>query len=330
MPKRLKQLWRWLRGPDHALAASPFHHMDRQHLHALLVVKAFYVYMIYLIYSIAMLEWNGPAMRTVLQPLWPLRWIHFLSVEVALGSLILFAFVASMSALIWTEQWWARGAVCIAFFLLATFTNSYGRISHGYHALFIVLALLVVLPHKARHSVTYKHTYLTVFWLVQLAFGLIYSMSGSWKVFYGIQQIANNEISTFHPYALATWTAFRNAQTNQQSLLSDVLINYPLLGWPLQYAALYLEIFSGVAAFRPSVHRVWGYTLMGFHIGTWLIMGVPFPTNLVIAALFYGMSPFAPASVTWRCVAGALPLFGDIYAFIWQRRMYTTQLQQSD
>ncbi len=204
--------------------------------------------------------------------------------------------------------------------MLDALSNSFGKINHGQHALIALAFIFIWLPDVTRAeekiSQTQRQLYLSVFWAAQLALGLFYFMSGSWKIWIGLQQFSAGEINTFHPYALADLVAFRLLQTNQSSILGWLLIDHPLLGWPMHLGAVYLEFFTLIAAFRPSIQRIWGLGLVVFHIGTWLLMEILFGSNMFMIGLLFILSPFAPAQIRWRTVIEQLPLFGEIISWL--------------
>jgi hypothetical protein len=95
-----------------------------------------------------------------------------------------------------------------------------------------------------------------------------------------------------------------------------MVVQYPLLGWPLHIGVIYFELFSIVIAFRPGLHRLWGLLLIAFHIGTILILSFSFTVNILLLALLFVMSPFHPRNQTRQQLLLQLPLFGDLHRLI--------------
>lgn len=73
---------------------------------------------------------------------------------------------------------------------------------------------------------------------------------------------------------------------------------------------VYVQLVAVCIAFRPRLHMVWGYALIGFHTGTWLLMEIAFPHHILFLLLFFVLSPFRPRRWTVRDAIGDLPVLG--------------------
>ena len=78
----------------------------------------------------------------------------------------------------------------------------------------------------------------------------------------------------------------------EPSLLGPLIVNYPLLGWIPLLLIVYLQFFSFVVAFRPSLHRVWAAALILFHVGTDLTGLSVFVAPSALFLVFLLGSPF--------------------------------------
>ncbi len=58
---------------------------------------------------------------------------------------------------------------------------------------------------------------------------------------------------------------------------------------------------------RPILHRFWAVCLIGLHLGIMLSMTITFERNILLLALFFLLSPFAPRHIRWRELLAALP-----------------------
>ena len=250
--------------------------------------------------------------------LWPLAWLegsHFgyilrlLSVACFLSSLVAFQFHRHLAA---------RVAFLVLFFLVATVPNSLGGINHPYHAWIWVGFALLFLPdgNPETFDRSNKLSYLTIIRLAQAMFLLTYSMSGLWKVFYGTVDALSGRAGNFSPPAL-TWTlADRILQTGSDPLLADVLIRNTWLAWPAFVMVIYIQVVSVIVAFRPSLHVSWGYLLIGFHFGTWVLMQIMFSEQVLLLLILFVLSPLRTSpGVTWRALA-QLPVVGRLFGLI--------------
>ena len=87
----------------------------------------------------------------------------------------------------------------------------------------------------------------------------------------------------------------------------------PLLAWPFYLGLYFVEVVSIAVFFRPALHRVWGVLLIAFHFGTLLFLDIEFPLHILINALFFVLSPFAPQESNWRSMLAAVPVFGWLF-----------------
>jgi hypothetical protein len=316
----LRKLRRFCQGRGAATDGTPaavFGLHDRAFAQAQILVQVHYLFLLFWYVLALFLFWSEWRAFAQIDPLWPVVWLPALGIQRAVDLLALASFATGILALAQPERRLWRALTFLCFFFLYAFINSRGRIGHDGHAWIVVAFLLIWLPAARRpatdQSVTYRQRYLAVIWAAQFFMGLFYSMSGAWKVVAAVQQIAAGQLHTFHPYALANLTAARLLETNSASVLGWLVIDYPLLGWPLHLGAVYLELFAVVAVFRPALHKLWGLGLITFHIGSWLFLTIAFQTNIFLLGLLFVMSPFAPRTIVWPEVLGQLPLIGSLW-----------------
>lgn len=288
-------------------------------------VRFFYVASLFFAAHFASAGWPEWIKRETLAPLWPLFWANWLPTPTVTNIIMSLLIVTSIPVVM---QPWRRAFRMFAFvglFLAVAYTNSFGKIGHGWHAWIFVALIFCFLPtwRDSQHtisaaaprtrSITHRQQFLSIFFTAQVFVMLFYSMSGAWKIYAALSQMQAGQLHAFHPYALAYLTADRLLQTNSWTPLGAFLVNYPLLGWPLHLAAIYFELFALVAAFRPALHRLWGLMLILFHFGTIMLLFVGFTSNMLLLGLLFILSPFAPKEVSWRKILLNLPLFGDLW-----------------
>ena len=96
-----------------------------------------------------------------------------------------------------------------------------------------------------------------------------------------------------------------------ESIFGPILVNNPWVGWPIHLLVIYVEVVAILIIFRPELHRVWGVMLVLFHVGTFLpsrppaaaLLGIPFSRHMIVLALLFLLSPFAPRFELGRALA---------------------------
>jgi len=244
--------------------------------------------------------------------LWPLAWAARLDIPLVIEVLSVMAFLTSVLAVQFHSRRAVRLAFVLTFFLAMTAVNSVGGINHPYHAWFWVGLILVALP-DGRIGAMNRHnrmSYLTVILSAQAIFMLFYTMAGLYKVYFGVDAIIEGVPGNFSFSALSWTIADRSVQTGTTPLLAELIIFNPALAWPAFISVLYVQVFAVVAVFRRRLHIVWGYALIGFHLGTWLLMEIIFIQHVLLLVVLLLLSPFAAGPVSMRAVVRELPLVG--------------------
>ena len=131
-------------------------------------------------------------------------------------------------------------------------------------------------------------------------FLLSYSMAGSLKLVAGIKSLVAGEMGNFSLLGFSSLLADRMVQGRGSTILGEFFVDNPYFGFPIFVALIFLQAFSFPVAFFPRLHRVCGLTLIGFHLGTGLLMDIFFTTHILWAALFLVCSPFRIDRGTWR------------------------------
>jgi hypothetical protein len=246
--------------------------------------------------------------------LWPVAWFSLL--DPALGADIIggLTLISVFLAALFPQSRAARILAFAGFFMMVAFGNSFGKINHDLHAWMALLFAFMFIPaggwKRGERSIRFRQHFLTAVWFGMALMALFYTMSGLFKV-YGIGlQLSNGVVSGVHPYALAYHVMGRLMQTNTTSLFGPLLLDYPLLGWPMFIGAIYLEVFALAAVFRPRLYLVWGLGLIGLHLGNWLLLSVAFTANVFLLALVFVYSPFRPSAFDFRATVRDLPVIG--------------------
>ncbi|NKB49723.1 MAG: hypothetical protein GKS02_10240 [Alphaproteobacteria bacterium] len=284
-------------------------------------VRIYYIVSAFISYSLM----NGLHARVLRSGewdyLWPLAWLA----QINDNSIIEWLPVAALFASLFAFQFPAFRVFRVVFAILCLFTaaafNSQGSISHGLHVWFWIGFGLVFLPNApANHAVprTVKMTYLSVIVAVQALILFFYTLAGFWKILAGLTSLLRGVEGNFSPRGLSLQLADRMLQTGTSPLLADVVIANFWLSWPMFLALIYIQLVAVIIVLRPRLHVLWGYLLMMFHLGTWLLMEIAFQHHILFLGLLFVMSPFRPRSWTVRDAISDLPVFGRLLALGWR------------
>ncbi|MEO1316120.1 MAG: hypothetical protein AAFW01_05950 [Pseudomonadota bacterium] len=249
--------------------------------------------------------------------LWPLWWTAYVPQDFAQTLLASLYLLAGLAGVFFWRFHLPRVLVSVALLQNLAFGNMDGSINHGGHEWFWISVVFWFLPTgSARTGLDDR------LWRVRMIIGyaaaaglilLFYALSGLWKVADGVGQLVSGEFGAFHPDAMAAVLARRSMETLNDPLMAWMIIDVPLLGWPLFMGLYYVELVAILVVFRPELIRVWGVILVLFHIGTLTFMQIIFPDHVLINLLLFFLAPWAIARLGWREVAVALPVFGIVF-----------------
>jgi hypothetical protein len=281
---------------------------------AFVIVQFFYAVTLYRFYE------AGRDLSTLSTPLedmdllWPVLWLQFTGIERGGAILALLGLGAGVAGLLLWRYAVVRVLVSIALLEQAAIGNSFGAIGHVYHEWFWISVCFWFLPGGSfktlNGSRALRIQFLLVFGGAAALIMLFYSMSGLWKCIIAGVALVNGEMGGFSPTAMAVTVARRALQTGSEPLGADLVINWPILGWPMFLGLYYVELVAILIAFRPALIRAWGVILILFHLGTLLFLDIVFPLHVLINAMLFVLSPFAVADVRWRTMFAALPVIG--------------------
>ena len=320
-PSRLR---RWLAGSPGPSPLPPpdgtFRAQARRFTVAQTLVRAFYAFLLYLAVS-QFTELAGLLERNVNAPLWPIAWLRW--VDPATGLRVLLAFYLGTNIFgAFTAPWRAsRVLTFLGLLQYVALKNSFGKIGHSLHLPLIVAGIFVLLPSGWNRPAPQtrrcsRQETLLVFWLAQAAVLLSYSMSGAAKVAAAAWQLGTGQPNAFAPGGLGAFVAQRLLQTHSTSFFGAWIIHHPFLTWPALPAAISLEFFAFLVAFRPALARPWAALLILFHGGTYYTMTITFPQNCFLLVLFFFVSPFEPEVVLpWQARLLDVPCLRNLNKF---------------
>ncbi|MEM6883780.1 MAG: hypothetical protein AAF571_02020 [Verrucomicrobiota bacterium] len=310
----LNRLYRWLGKPT---ARTPdWSALTRQNARCQMLVRAFYAFLTFKI----MFEqdlWLSFMGRDSMEPLWPVWWMGSGSPSDLHVQLILYANLAAAILVLILPQFRALRIFCfLAFLQYVAFRNSFGKINHWGHLLLFTSFLFIFLPsgwHKLKPTRNAKAATSMIIGSCIAVILVTYTMSGLGKIIVGVMQASQGQPNSFSPDSLARHIADRMLETNQDSAFGDIIVNMPLLGWPMMMATIYFQLASVFVIFRPELHRFWGAIHLLFHAGVYLTMTISFNNSVFMLSLFLLASPFAPDSTCPFGTLTRLPLIGRLF-----------------
>ena len=282
---------------------------QRAHERAMVLIRVFYA--LSLMWTVHQMGgWPGLREVPFIDPQWPAAWIDESDPGSGISLILLFFGFASLLVAMWPTSRILRALFTVGMLQYLSVKFGFGKVNHDYHAWLWVSAILVFLPSGSRMrepSAPDRHPTLAVLWSAQIVVLFFYTLTGLWKVYYGLQAFTNDRISSFQIDGFSLIVAERLLSTDQATLLGEFLVRNPILGWLLFNGTMYLECASLLAAFRPRLHRLWGGGLILFHLGTQLAMGFTFVPNIALIGLLFMASPWAPDRPPIRSVVLDLP-----------------------
>ncbi len=293
----------------------PAFSQERQFVIAQTMIQVFYAIRAFFCLS-SLNTWSEHLSKINPKPLWPIFWLNYLEPQRGIHLILWFYLISGILSLIAIRWKFARIAIFLASLEFSALTNSFGKINHGGHILLFLSFIFIFLPdqwHVAKPKREVRAATLLLFSSCQVAILLTYTMSGFFKVVLIPIQAIQNQVHSLMPEALALQIAQRLVETDEISVLGLWLINHYYLAWPLMLGTIYLQFFSLWAAFRPSLHQVWGLSLILFHLATHLTMTISFWQNCLWLALFLLNSPFRPHSFKGKQILRDLPLVNLLF-----------------
>ncbi len=303
MGRALRDMRRKVR-PNYAPAGGPFKAVHGFHANATWVIRGFYL--IGLIFSyglIAVISHKSPDSADFL---WPVMWLNIGGLRHYMVALPITLFALNCAVVAWPGRRITRALFALFCLFSAAIDNSFGAINHGWHIWIWISVMMIFLPSGqvgardvARDGArdvgerARKLTTLSVMVYIQGMLLLFYSMAGTLKLIAGIKALAAGEMGNFSSLGFASLLADRMVQGRGVTIAGDFFIAHPMIAYPLFLGLIAVQTLAFPAAFFPPLHRALGLVLIGFHLGTGLLMDIYFPAHVAWLALFLVCSPFA-------------------------------------
>lgn len=226
----------------------------------------------------------------MVEPIWPM----FLFQEISPSVL---AFIFQITALIILflifyipKSHLLRILFFIFFFLLISLNNSFGKISHGFHFSLMLSFFLALIPSEKVSD--YKLKSILMFATAQFFLLMAYSLTGFWKLFWGIIQFFTDEVSLFSSLSLRNAIIYQ-FEHKSETIIGNWILEHHTIGYLFYLVAVCIELFAIVIFFKANMQKFWGVLLIALHIGIELIMGVSSYGIIMTIGLLLVFSPFA-------------------------------------
>ena len=214
---------------------------------------------------------------------------------------------AGLLAVLFPGKFVFRLGAFLALLFTVALANSYGSINHyGHLAVYISFALLFLpssIDSPKRMERKDAMAAIAVFWFAQSLVLLPYTLSGLLKVY-------GSRLGLFAPDGFVRIMLSRALEdTIDIPWLLPFFASQPPLAQFFLLGAVYIQVFSLLALFRPHLHRPLGVALIAFHFGTDYTLNILFH-NFVYLGIFLVFSPFAQGRFSWTGLIKSLPVFG--------------------
>lgn len=281
----------------------------RSYERALTLVRAFYA--LSLVWTIQeMGGWDRLRSVSYIDPQWTAGWVDRTSPRSGITLILIVFGVGSVLASLWPTSRTFRALYAVGLLEYLSVKFGFGKVNHNFHSWLWVSALLVFLPSGRRirdPQPADRHSFLSVLWSAQILVLFFYTLTGVWKVAYGLHAFTTARVSSFQLEGFSLIIGERLLSTDQATLMGEFFVRNELFGWVLFNGTIYLESAAMLAAFRPRLHRLWGGGLIAFHIGTQVAMGFTFTQNIALLSLLFMCSPWAPERAPLRDILLDLP-----------------------
>lgn len=235
----------------------------------------------------------------------PLLWqVSFLSVfpfkEIFLISILFVLFFCLCTILLPGSAFWRR-ALFVALFCFEGLNSSIGGRTHLFQFWLWSCFFLALMPDiKKIPSPRKQFLNLVYGWYSVIIIILIfYGLAGFWKLIGFFQQFFLGEPQIFSPKGLLYHIASEKIRSGANPMAFELLAQHLWLNPLLELAAVTLQCSCFLAIFFCGSQRFIGLLLIIFHLATYFILSITYPTNLLLVGLTICNSPFKK-TIPWR------------------------------
>ena len=271
------------------------------------IIKFSYVFFLFLIFT--QLSNKGYVLQEqMLDPLWPmvlLKQVSPLSIVLCCQISLIIGFILLT---FFFNNKFLKVFVFIVFFLYLAFLNSFGKINHQFHLVLMILFCFMLIPSQKKAH--YKEKTILIFASAQFFLMVAYSLTGFWKVFWGVIELFTKEVSLFSPLS------FRNIIIMQYQITSPTVIGkwfleHYVIGYLFYLGVVFIELFAIYAFFKSNLHKLWGVFLIAMHLGIHFVLNVNMYPAIIAIGLLLIMSPFQKMTTIKETIL-ALPIIHQV------------------
>lgn len=238
---------------------------------------------------------------------WPVQWLEATGLLIGSPFIVFGTVLALLVAALYPLKWWTRALAFVFVFLFNAYNSSFGGVTHLYQFWLWCSFVLALMPTVCGLEKRSNRQLLLNSWLAtQCMCLLFYSMSGFWKIYGAFVQFLAGEPTVFSPSGLGYHVASEIIRAGMNPLLGRLFIEHPWLSPPFAIPVALFQFASVFVIFKFKWHRLWGVGLICFHLGTFLILAITYPTNFFLVGLLFLASPF---------VDGELKVKKQLYRF---------------
>ncbi len=250
--------------------------------------------------------------RSGFLPIWPMSWAGSLPYSFTSQLLAMFYVAASFVAIFFWRNRFARLLVFVSFWQVHALDSSFGFINHFYYLIFYTLFIFTFLPDTSESkdlTNDQSKKFLLVYWGAIAGIFATYTLSGFWKVYWGILAIIDGRLSSFSMMAFPEHVARKTIFESREYFYSGIVISNSILSWIAYLGTIYIEVVAVLVAFKPSLHKIWAFIFIFMHVGILLVIGIPFFESLFVLCIIVLNSPFS-GSLQLGKMFSDLPIFG--------------------
>lgn len=323
------KIHRCLRSCRRFFAVSPDTELSIHRFHQSAFERAFLLFQLFVCWHIAHALFLVPrfiALMGVTKKNYPpiVSWFEYIPHPYLVFSLPVFYLTSSVFCAVYPHLRISRVLLFLSYLLTLGFIFSTGKVNHDYSNLLWFLAFSIFLPEgrieSIKHNRSQRHYFLTVFWWMQLMYLSFYWLAGLAKFF---EDFFINFLSVFELNSLGNVLAsyLLRQEIADRALWANFFVENAWIGPPMFLGVIYLQLFSFMACFRPSLYPIFGFLIVLFHTLNILMIAIPFNTMAFGAALLFFCSPFYRRH-SFKKQISDLPLLSSIISL---HRKYSSQ-----
>src|SRR5690606_12549694 len=131
-----------------------------------------------------------------IEPLWPVGFITAATLPISASAIGIFYMIASILMILWPHIRLARIVLCVSLIMAISLKYSFCTLNHKEHMWIWASLLLVFIPSQPLAAILASRNHsvqlLDIFSAIQGIILLFYSLTGLWKLAYGIAGLLTN------------------------------------------------------------------------------------------------------------------------------------------